>query len=139
MASKAPAAAVRLVLFDGVCNFCNDAVLFIVDRDPRERFRFASLQSDVGQTTLKEHALDPSLESIVLLEDGRAHLCSTAALRIARALRFPWPLFYYALIWIPRPLRDAAYRYFAAHRYQWFGKSEQCRIPTPELRRRIVG
>lgn len=128
----------RLVLFDGVCNFCNSAVLFIVDRDPAERFKFASLQSDAGQRVLQEHKCDPQIDSVVLVEGARTYLRSTAALRIAKALKFPWPILFYLFIWIPRALRDAAYRYFATHRYQWFGKSDQCRIPTPELRRRIV-
>lgn len=128
----------RLVLFDGVCNFCNSAVLFIVDRDPKERFKFASLQSDTGQKTLREHKCDPAIDSVVLVEGERTFLRSTAALRIARALRWPWPILFYLFILVPRVLRDAAYRYFATHRYQWFGKSDQCRIPTPELRRRIV-
>jgi len=128
----------RLVLFDGVCNFCNWAVLFIVDRDPKERFLFASLQSDVGQQTLREHKCDPNLESVLLVENDKPYTRSTAALRIARQLRWPWPILFYLFILIPRFVRDAAYRYFAAHRYQWFGKADQCRIPTPELRRRIV-
>lgn len=128
----------RLVLFDGVCTFCNWAVLFIVDRDPKERFVFAPLQSDLGRRTLKEHACDPQIDSVVLVEAGRTYTRSTAALRIARALRWPWPIFFYLFILVPRVLRDLAYRYFARHRYQWFGKSDQCRIPTPELRRRIL-
>lgn len=128
----------RLVLFDGVCNFCNSAVLFIVDRDPKEHFIFASLQSDIGQQTLEEHKCDPQLDSVLLVEDGKAYTRTTAALRIARQLRFPWPILFYLFILVPRFIRDAAYRYFARHRYDWFGKADQCRIPTPELRRRIV-
>ena len=128
----------RLVLFDGECTFCNGAVLFIVDRDPHERFVFASLQSDVGQATLARHHVDDDIDSIVLVERDQAHTCSTAALRIARGLRWPWPVLYYLFMLVPRVLRDAAYRYFAKHRYQWFGRTDQCRIPTPELRRRIL-
>lgn len=140
----------RLLLFDGVCNFCNGAVLFIVDRDPSERFVFAALQSDVGVQTLRAHHLvenepsptagggEPDLDSIVLVEGDRAYTRSTAALHVAKGLKWPWPVLYYAFIWLPAPLRDAAYSYFARHRYAWFGKSDQCRIPTPELRRRIL-
>lgn len=128
----------QLVLFDGVCNFCNSVVLFIVDRDPREHFLFASLQSDAGKKTLEQHRCDPNLQSVLLIENGRPYLRSTAALRIFRALKWPWPLLFYLFIWIPRVIRDWGYDYFASHRYQWFGKSDQCRIPTPELRRRIV-
>lgn len=127
----------RLLLFDGVCNVCNATVLFVVDRDPRERFQFASQQSELGQRVLREHGLDPAIQSVVLIEDGVAHLYSSAALRVAKRLRWPWPLLY-VLMLIPRALRDVAYHYFANHRYAWFGKSEQCRIPTPELRRRML-
>jgi predicted DCC family thiol-disulfide oxidoreductase YuxK len=133
------AEAKRLVLFDGVCNFCNSTVLFVVDHDPDERFVFAALQSDVGIKALEDHGLaGTSLDSVVLIEGDRAYTCSTAALRLAKGLRFPWPVLYYLFVWVPRPVRDAAYSYFARHRYQWFGKSDQCRIPTPELRRRIL-
>jgi predicted DCC family thiol-disulfide oxidoreductase YuxK len=128
----------RLVLFDGECNFCNGAVLFIVDRDPRERFVFASLQSDVGQASLKRHHCREDLDSVVLVEQGEAYVCSTAALRIAKALRFPWPILFYLGMLVPLFIRNWMYRYFAKHRYQWFGKTDQCRIPTPELRRRML-
>jgi len=128
----------RLVLFDGVCNFCNSAVLFIVDRDPKEKFVFASLQSDLGKETLERLKCDPQLDSVVMVDHGKPYLRSTAALRIARELKWPWPILFYLFILIPRFIRDAAYRTFARNRYKWFGKSDQCRIPTPELRRRIV-
>jgi len=129
----------RLLLFDGVCNFCNSSVLFVVDRDPNENFVFAALQSDVGIKALHDHGLTgTSLDSVVLIEGDRAYTCSTAALRVAKGMRFPWPALYYLLAWVPRPVRDAGYSYFARHRYQWFGKSDQCRLPTPELRRRIL-
>ncbi len=129
----------RLVLFDGVCNFCNASVLFVIDRDPAEHFVFAAQQSDLGEETLRAHGLsfeaDPGL---VLVQGARVFTHSTAVLRIARGLRWPWPLVFYLFSWIPRALRDALYRSLIRHRYAWFGKSDQCRIPTPELRRRIV-
>lgn len=129
----------QLLLFDGVCNFCNWAVLFVVDRDPKERFVFAPLQSELAEQALRDHGLsNTTLDSVVLIEGDRAYTASTAGLRVAKALRWPWPALYYLFIGVPRPLRDAAYSYFAANRYRWFGKSDQCRIPTPELRRRIL-
>lgn len=128
----------RLVLFDGDCHFCNGAVLFIVDRDPNEHFLFAPLQSDLGQATLKKHGCADDIDSIVVVERGVAYTCSTAALRIARGLKWPWPVFFYLFTLVPRFVRDAAYRYFAKHRYQWFGRTDECRIPTPALRRRLV-
>ena len=131
--------AKRLFLFDGVCNFCNDGVLFVIDRDPNERFVFAALQSDLGRQTLRENGLSFETDAgMVLVEGAHTYTHSTAVLRTAKGLRWPWPLLFYLFIWIPRPLRDAAYRYFAKHRYDWFGKSDQCRIPTPALRRRFV-
>lgn len=130
-----------IVLFDGVCNLCNGSVQFILDRDRKERFRFASLQSEKGQAILTERgqsipAGDP--DSIVLVEGDAVYTHSTAALRIARHLSFPWFLGYAGIVW-PRFLRDAVYRFIARNRYRWFGKTDQCRIPTPALRARMIG
>jgi predicted DCC family thiol-disulfide oxidoreductase YuxK len=126
-----------VILFDGVCNVCNAAVNFVIDRDPRARFRFAALQSDYGRKLCGEHGIGPDILTIVLVEDGKAYTESTAALRIARSLQTPWPLVY-GFIAVPRFLRDAAYRFFAANRYRWFGQRDQCRVPTPDIRRRFL-
>ncbi len=128
----------KLVLFDGECNVCNGSVLFIIDRDPEERFVFAQLKSELAQRTLRERGLsDPTLDSIVLIDGERVYTHSSAALQIARHLSGPWP-FAAVLFAVPKRLRDLAYRAFAARRYRWFGKAEQCRVPTAELRRRFV-
>jgi predicted DCC family thiol-disulfide oxidoreductase YuxK len=124
----------HVVLFDGVCNLCNGAVRFILARDPAGRFRFASLQSEAARRLLRD---DGRAETIVLLEAGKTYTKSTAALRIARGLRFPWPLLY-AFVAVPRPLRDLVYDWVARHRYRWFGKRETCLLPTPEVRGRFV-
>lgn len=140
MSEPAPTATHPVVLFDGVCNLCNGAVQFIVDRDPAARFHFASLQSQRAAELLRAHGREPpegDPESVLLLEDGRVYERSTAALRIARRLSGGWPLFYAFLI-VPRFLRDAVYSLIARYRYRWFGKSEQCRVPTPELRARFL-
>ena len=128
-----------IVLFDGVCNLCNASVNFIIDRDPHDRFRFAALQSERGVALLAEHGHTVSAEpdSIVLVEGGRIFERSTAALRIARHLRGAWKLLYGFMI-VPRPLRDLVYRFIARHRYRWFGRTEACRVPTPELRARFL-
>lgn len=128
-----------VVLFDGVCNLCNGAVNFIIDRDPSARFRFAALQSDQAAGLLAPLGRVPEAEpsSFVLVEDGRVYERSTAALRVARKLPGAWKLFY-AFIIVPRPLRDAVYRFVARNRYRWFGKAEACRMPTPELRARFL-
>lgn len=129
-----------VVLFDGVCNLCNATVQFLVDRDPDGVLRFASLQSEQGAAILAEHgkqAPEGDPDSVLFVEDGRVFDRSSAALRIARHLRGIWKIFYVFVI-VPRPLRDLVYRFIAHHRYRWFGKSEQCRIPTPELRARFL-
>jgi predicted DCC family thiol-disulfide oxidoreductase YuxK len=142
-----------VVLFDGVCNLCNGVVRFIIARDPAARFRFAPLQSAVagegtgaaGKVGVAAGATagEPSGattgagDSIVLVEAGKRYTRSAAALRIARGLRFPWPLLY-ALMLVPRPVRDMVYDWVARHRYGWFGKRAACMAPTPEVRGRFL-
>ena len=131
----------RVILFDGVCNFCNAAVNFIIDRDPNALFHFAALQSDAGKDLLRKHGLavpegDP--DTIVLIDGDHAHQRSGAALRIARRLSSPWKVMY-AFIVVPWFLRDLAYVIIAKNRYRLFGRSETCRVPTPEIRARFLG
>ncbi len=127
-----------IILFDGVCNLCSGSVQFILRRDREGRFRFASLQSDAGRRLQAEHGLDPeALDSIVLIADGRTYKESDAALGIARRLGGPWKLLTVFRL-VPRPLRDWAYRLIARNRYRWFGKTESCWLPTPELRGRFL-
>jgi len=127
-----------VILFDGLCNLCNGFVQFVIARDPAARFRFAPLQSESGRRVLRSAALpDPFPETVVLVEAGRPFTRSAAVLRIVRRLRAPWPLAY-AMILIPRPLRDWLYDAIARRRYRWFGKREECMVPTPELRRRFL-
>jgi len=127
-----------LVLFDGVCNLCNGVVQFIIARDPHGRFHFAALQSAAARRVIEEHSAPDRLpDAIVLVEDGRLYTRSTAALRIARRLTFPWPLTV-VLLAVPRPLRDWVYALFASRRYRWFGRRETCMMATPELRARFI-
>ena len=127
-----------LILFDGLCNLCSGSVQFVVGRDPAGRFQFAPLQSVSAQRVLQEHGVADVLpDSIVLVEDGRVFTRSTAALRIARRLPFPWPLVS-ALIAVPRPLRDMVYALGARYRYRWFGKLDCCMMPTAALRSRFL-
>ncbi len=127
-----------VVLFDGVCNVCDASVNFIIDRDAAAYFHFAALQSDVAKPYLTQAGLPSDfLDGIVLCEEGRCFTRSTAVLRILRRLRGPFRLLY-ALIIVPRSLRDAAYDWFIRRRYRWFGKSEACRLPTPEIHARFL-
>ncbi len=124
-----------VILFDGVCNFCTASVIFIIKRDPAGKFKFASLQSEYANNILGsvEHAMD----TLLLVEEGKLYKESTAALRIARDLKGGWKLLY-AFIVIPKFLRDSVYRLIARNRYNWFGKKDQCMVPTPELRDRFL-
>lgn len=135
-----PDAGSAVLLFDGVCNLCNGFVNFLIDHDPEGHIRVGALQSDAARPYLHAFGLDPSyLDSVVLIERGRVYQKSTAALRVARRLEAPWPLAYYAFIGIPRVIRDRVYDVVAGKRYDWFGKREACRMPTPELQARFIG
>lgn len=127
-----------VVLFDGVCNLCNGAVNFIIDRDARQQFRFASLQSEVGEQLLREYRLPSEyLRSLVLIDNQEACTKSTAALKIARRLDGLWPLCY-VFIALPPVFRDYLYNIVARNRYRWFGQSEACRYPTKAERARFL-
>ncbi|HKI02162.1 MAG TPA: thiol-disulfide oxidoreductase DCC family protein [Thermoanaerobaculia bacterium] len=128
-----------VVLFDGVCNLCNGAVQFIIRHDPEARFRFASLQSPVGERLRGELGIDgQALDSVILVADGRWYQESDAVLRIARGLGGLWRVVGISRL-VPRSLRDRVYRFIARNRYRWFGKVEACWVPTPELRTRFLG
>jgi predicted DCC family thiol-disulfide oxidoreductase YuxK len=127
-----------IVLFDGTCAFCEGSVKFIARRDPTGYFRFGASQSSSGVALLAQHGLSrESTRSIVLLEHGAVYVKSTATLRIARRLPFPWSLAGGLLI-VPRPLRDAAYAVVAAIRHRLAGASNACEIPPPEIRARLI-
>jgi predicted DCC family thiol-disulfide oxidoreductase YuxK len=127
-----------IVLFDGVCKFCNGSVNFIIDQDVKQRFRFAPLQSEMAQAMLRRFGLPATdFDTMILIENGRAYARSSAALRIARILGGWWSLLV-VLFAVPPFLRDGAYNLLAVNRYRWFGKTETCRVPTPELRARFL-
>ncbi|MCS6798587.1 MAG: thiol-disulfide oxidoreductase DCC family protein [Myxococcota bacterium] len=129
-----------VILFDGVCALCDGLVRFVVRRDPVGRFRFAPLQSRAARDLLEalghRAPADPPA-SVMLVENGRVYEASDAALRIARSLRGPWRALW-ILALVPRPLRDAVYRFVAARRYRWFGRHDTCTVPSPELRSRML-
>lgn len=127
-----------VLLFDGVCNLCNSSVQFIIERDPDALFRFASLQSEEGQSLLQAFDNRPEdLSSVVLIQDGQLYARSDAALKVARQLKGLWPLLY-AFIVIPRRIRDAVYNWIAKNRYRWFGKQDACMMPTPGMSSRFL-
>ncbi|EAY27093.1 thiol-disulfide oxidoreductase DCC family protein [Microscilla marina] len=137
--TQVPQTTQPIVLFDGVCNLCDDAVQTIIKRDKQEKFLFASLQSEVGQALLRKfnRPVD-DLDSFVMIESDTHYIKSTAALRVAREFGGAWRLLYGFII-VPRFIRDAVYDFIAKNRYRWYGKKDECMMPTPELKARFLG
>jgi predicted DCC family thiol-disulfide oxidoreductase YuxK len=125
-----------IVLFDGVCNFCNSSINFIIKRDRKGYFKFAPLQSEIAQKLVGDKTKSMP-ESVILIESGHTYDRSSAALRIAKKLDGFWPVLYIFTI-VPKPIRDAIYNLIGRNRYKWFGKTEACMIPTPEVRSRFL-
>jgi predicted DCC family thiol-disulfide oxidoreductase YuxK len=127
-----------VLLFDGLCAFCNGAIRLIIGTEREPHFKFAPLQSPVGMALLEQHRIDPGyMTSYVLITNGRAYVKSAATIRIAPYLRAPWNLMRF-LRYLPAPLVDFGYDILARNRYKWFGKLDSCRLMTPELRSRFL-
>ena len=126
-----------IILFDGVCNFCNSAVDFVIKRDKRSVFKFVSLQSQAGQQIAANNSLtDIGLSSFIFIEGNNIYTKSTAALRVCRYLDGLWRLMYGFII-VPKKIRDGIYDWIAKNRYKWFGK-KSCTIPNAEVRARFL-
>lgn len=127
-----------VIFFDGVCNLCNRSVQFVIKRDRAKKFRFASLQGKTAALVLKELNIAPAdSDSFILLDEKKVYTRSTAALRVLRELGGLWKLLYVFII-VPPFIRDGIYNFIARNRYKWFGKREECMIPTPELKERFL-
>ena len=128
-----------IVIFDGVCNFCNGAVKFIIKRDPDGRFAFTPMQSDLARQLLLEHGVrNDGVDTFMLVKDGQSYVFSDAALEIARELTGFWYLFNVFRI-VPSSIRNYLYKLFARHRYTLFGKRDACMVPTDAVKSRFVG
>lgn len=132
-----------ILLFDGICNYCNDWVNFIIRNDKKKVFLFSPLQSNTAQHLLTEHGLyfsgqEAKDETVVVIQNGKAYLRTDATIVIAKNLGGRWLFFYYLLILIPRFMRDYFYKILAKNRYKWFGKKDSCMIPSPNLKERFL-
>lgn len=129
----------KIVLFDGVCNLCNGAIQFIIKRDKKDKFRFAALQSEIGQKLVVERGIDTSkVDSIILIDPGVAYYTkSEAALEIGTELK-GYRILSNILRLIPSSLSNIVYDLIARNRYKWYGKKETCMIPTPEFRAKFL-
>ena len=127
-----------IILFDGVCNLCNNSVQFIITRDKNNHFIFASLQSDAAQDILLHFQSNNSdIDSIILIDNGKIFDKSSAILKISSKLNGFWK-YSYVFIIVPKFVRDLCYTLIAQNRYKWFGKKESCMIPTKELKARFL-
>jgi len=127
------------MLFDGVCNVCNGFVQFMIPRDPKGYFKFASLQSEIGQQIMEAYELPTEeLSTVIMVENGKVYTHSDVALRASRRMSGLWPVFTVFSV-VPRFIRDGMYNWIARNRYRWFGQREQCMIPTPDIRQRFLG
>ena len=128
----------KLILFDGVCNFCDASINFVIDRDPSGKFKYASLQSDAGQEVLNKFGLPTSdFDSFVYVEEEKYYTKSSAALKVAQQLGGGWGAMGIFFI-VPKFIRDSVYSLIARNRYKWFGKKDECMLPSPEVRARFL-
>lgn len=127
----------KIILFDGICNLCNRSVQFIIRHDRSATFKFASLQSEVGQKLLSQFPHLADVNSIILIADNCAYAQSTAALKIARQLNGGLKLLYVFIV-IPAALRDFIYNVIAKNRYRWFGRRDHCMVANEEQKNRFI-
>lgn len=128
----------KLIIFDGVCNFCNASTNFIIRRDPNAIFTFTSVQSGTGTKLLNDLGLDPNdPNTFVLIQNGEVFLRSNAALEISKYLTRAWPLIFY-LRFIPVIIRDSVYKLVARNRYKIMGKRDVCMIPSEDIKARFI-
>jgi predicted DCC family thiol-disulfide oxidoreductase YuxK len=126
------------ILFDGVCNFCNGAVNFVIKRDKKAVIKFAALQSTAGMQLLQQFNLPTTdMKSFVFIENGIAYTQSTAAIKVCKYLNGGWPLCKIFML-VPKFIRDGLYNWVAKNRYKWFGQKDTCMLPTPDVRTRFL-
>ncbi len=128
-----------ILLFDGLCNLCNGAVNFILKRDKIGKFKFAALQSEIGNKLCKQHNIDTNIiDSIVLIKNDKVYIKSTAVLEILKDMPIGWRVFRSGII-LPKVIRDYLYDLIAKHRYRIFGKKDECPIPPEDVQDRFLG
>jgi len=126
-----------ILLYDGECSFCNGAVQWIIPRDPHAHIHFAAQQGEVGVLLTQHYSIPKDIDSLILIDKGKAYLYSAAVLRASKYLHRAWPLVQLLLI-VPGFIRNPLYRAFAKNRYRWFGKQQSCLLPTPQIRARYL-
>ena len=129
----------KIILFDGICSLCNGSVIFVWQREKQPLFKFASIQSEAGKELLEWCGLSKDFhQAVILIDEGKIYLGSTAALKIGKYLKFPWPVLSSIGLLVPKFLREWVYSQIAKHRYQWFGKKDICMVPTEGVKARFI-
>ena len=127
-----------IVVFDGVCNLCEDSVSFIIARDPNAKFKFVSAQSPLGIDLQDRYGIDAIKdETVILIKDDKVYTHSDAGLEIAKDLKGSWKYLHYAKV-VPKPIRNWVYSTIAENRYKWFGQKNECMIPTQDIKVRFL-
>lgn len=126
-----------ILFFDGNCGLCNRSVKFILRKEKNQEIIFSPLQSDFAQHLLKEKNIIQNLDTMMLFQNGKTYLRSSAALRVTKYLKGLWPLMMVFLI-VPPFIRDLVYNYIAKNRITWFGLADYCDMMTPELKKRFI-
>ena len=127
----------EIILYDGDCNLCDHSVQFIIKRDDKALYKFASIQSDIGKELLSNYNISEYNDSFILIENNQCYFKSTAALRVCKNLKGAWKLLYIFLL-LPRRFRDIFYNIIGKNRYRWFGKRNSCMLPSPEIKKRFL-
>jgi predicted DCC family thiol-disulfide oxidoreductase YuxK len=128
----------NLILFDGVCNFCNSSVRFIIRHDKKAVFKFLPIQSALGREIYQSAGLDPDdFQTFLVFTGGRTLVRSDAALEVARQFGDAWRLLGVFRI-VPKGVRDWVYSFIARRRYYWFGRRDACMVPSESVKQRFL-
>jgi predicted DCC family thiol-disulfide oxidoreductase YuxK len=128
----------NIVFYDGVCSFCNGLVIFLLKHEKRNNMSFCSLQSEFAKSFLKDFNIQVNLDTIYYYSNGKLYDRSEAIQKITRNLKPPYLLVSYFLVISPKFISEYFYKFFAKNRYKWFGKEDDCKIPSPEDRLRFL-
>ncbi|MEN9548124.1 MAG: hypothetical protein RIR12_715 [Bacteroidota bacterium] len=126
-----------VLLFDGVCNYCNKMVNFAIRNDKKGKIKFAPLQSSAGEKLRQAFNISPASDTIILIENGKAFIYATAAIRVCRYLDWPAKMLFWLIIF-PSFLTQPVYKWIARNRYKWFGRKDSCMIPAPGIKNRFL-
>ena len=127
----------NIIVFDGVCNFCNRVVQIIIRHDPSAQIHFTAQQTEAGEKLLHQYSIKDSISSVVFITKGAVYYQSDAVIEIAKLLT-GWPTVFKYTIIVPRFFRNYIYQLIAANRYRLFGKQDQCMVPKEEDKKRFL-